>query len=413
MAARIMFLMPEFPSHTHTWLWREICGLRANGLEIVLASTRRPKPSDYAKHDFASEVKGKVFYAWPPSLMDIMTFMLGFLPLHPRTLIRCVKYLRSLQADNGPSVHKTIPLLVAAWRLSRACRSMDICHIHVATPANSIIVSQLACIIFPMTCDVTVNANLRWWGGGLNAKFDRCSRIFVVAQWMKNEIERDFPPKISKKTYVARHGVDTNRWKPKAKKLNTTDSTGIRIVSVGRLHPAKGHADLIKSVQLLNLDGHKTHLRIVGGGPDLKRLKHLVHSLNASKYIELCGPLNETSVRKLIQESDLFVLASHSEALGVVYMEAMSCGLPVIGTDVGGIPEIIVPHLNGLLVPAKDPKALADSIRDLIVDPMLRDNLAGNARAHVIEHFDSSIGAKIVSDEIKKVLGNQYYSNNE
>lgn len=57
----IAFLMPEFPGHTHTWLWREICGLREFGLTVHLASTRPPKPADKATHAFAAEIEGQVF----------------------------------------------------------------------------------------------------------------------------------------------------------------------------------------------------------------------------------------------------------------------------------------------------------------------------------------------------------------
>jgi len=403
MDQKIMFLMPEFPGHTHTWLWREICGLRANGLDVSLASTRRPQPHDHAKHSFANEVEGKVFYAWPPDGADIITFLMGVLLRRPQVLSHCLAYLRAIRGDDGPPLRKTVPLIIAAWRLARECRANTIQHIHVATPANSIIVAQLACIMHPMTCDVTVNANLGWWGGGLNTKFGRSERIYVVAQWMKDEVDRDFPPAISDKTLVARHGVDTEAWMP-ASDRERRQRAPFHIVSVGRLHPAKGHGDLIRAVHQLVEEGRDIHLCIAGGGPARVELDELIASLGIGSSVHLLGPRDEEGVKDMMRNADLFVGASHAEALGVVYMEAMSCGLPVVGTNVGGVPEIVRPGVNGLLVPSKDPDALAGAIRQLVKQPALREELARTAREHVVENFDSSIGAGIVAEEIKKIL---------
>jgi glycosyltransferase involved in cell wall biosynthesis len=95
----------------------------------------------------------------------------------------------------------------------------------------------------------------------------------------------------------------------------------------------------------------------------------------------------------LLREADVFVLASRFEPLGVVYMEAMALGLPTIGTDAGGVGEIITDEQDGLLVPPEDDERLAEAVARLLDDPALRQRLGANARRTIVERFDSRIGA--------------------
>jgi colanic acid/amylovoran biosynthesis glycosyltransferase len=101
-----------------------------------------------------------------------------------------------------------------------------------------------------------------------------------------------------------------------------------------------------------------------------------------------------------MHESDIFVLASHAELLGVVYMESMSIGVPTIGTSAGGVPEIITHQEDGLLVPPKDEISLKEEIGHLMDDPKLRQMLSSNGRKKIVEQFDSRVGAKTVYERL-------------
>ncbi len=145
--------------------------------------------------------------------------------------------------------------LLAAWRFGRWCRAQGIRHVHVATPANSLLIAQLAGILFDLTTDVTINAKLEWWGA-MYEKLSRCARIFVVAEWMLRQIQRDFDAAIAARTIVARHGVDLRLWNPGDRVGGEHQEEGpIRVVAVGRLHPSKGHQDLLRATALLVASG--------------------------------------------------------------------------------------------------------------------------------------------------------------
>lgn len=400
MKSTITFLMPEFPSHTHTWLWREICGLREFGLTVHLASTRPPKPEDKATHAFVAKTEGKVFYAWPPKVSDLPAFAVWCLT-HPRRSARCVSYARALSRDGGKSVLHNLALALPAWRLARRCRSLGVRHIHVATPANSLIIAQIAGIIGDMTCDTTINARLEWWGGAMREKLGRCSAVFPVADWMREQIAAEYPEVLAR-THVARHGVDTVAWEPEPSARPQADR--LRIASVGRLHPAKGHDDLLRAVQILIQRGRNVTLRIAGGGTDHDRLHSMIQELNIAGHATLEGPIQESDVRALLDASDLFTLASHAEALGVVFMEAMAVGVPVIATRTQGAQEVIEDGETGLLVDIKSPDQIAQAIESLLVDPERRASMAASGLQRVRDRFDSRVGARIVSDQIKSII---------
>ena len=396
----IVFLMPEFPGHTHTWLWREICGLREFGLTVHLASTRPPKPEDKATHAFVTETEDKVFYSWPPKVSNVPAFAVWCLA-HPRRSARCVSYARALSRDGGKSILHNLALALPAWRLARRCRSLGVRHIHVATPANSLIIAQIAGIIGDLTCDTTINARLEWWGGAMREKLGRCSVIFPVADWMRKQIATEYPEVLAR-THVARHGVDTAAWEPAP---DAAPRTGcLRVASVGRLHPAKGHDDLLRAVHILIHRGRNVMLRIAGGGTDRDRLYQMIQELDIAGHATLEGPLQESDVRALLDASDVFALASHAEALGVVFMEAMALGVPVIATRTQGAQEVVEDGATGLLVDIKSPDQIAQAIESLLVDTERRTSMAASGLQRVRDRFDSRVGARIVSDQIKSII---------
>jgi glycosyltransferase involved in cell wall biosynthesis len=98
-------------------------------------------------------------------------------------------------------------------------------------------------------------------------------------------------------------------------------------------------------------------------------------------------------VQQKLLETHIFVLASWHEPLGVAYMEAMSCAVPTIGTDAGGVPELITHNHDGILVPPKAPEALAEAIEALAADPQKLMALSDAGRATIMKSFSSKRGA--------------------
>jgi len=140
---------------------------------------------------------------------------------------------------------------------------------------------------------------------------------------------------------------------------------------VAVMRPNKGHHLLLDAMIPILRNQADVHLVLIGSGsPLFEQIQARVDAAGLSRQIHLMGTRKD--VPNLLAGLDMFALATQQEALGTVFVEAASSGLPVIGTDVGGVGEMMIPGETGLLVPAKDCEALTSAIQKLIDDPVLR-----------------------------------------
>jgi glycosyltransferase involved in cell wall biosynthesis len=176
-------------------------------------------------------------------------------------------------------------------------------------------------------------------------------------------------------TAVVPCGVDTVRFAP----VKPRPEPAGRVVSVGRLVERKGVDDLIRA--LPKLPG--VRLIIVGGStrsgdPDVRRLRTVADCFEVSDRVDLMGPLHHEDVPQLLQSADVVACVPWYEPFGMVALEAMACGIPVVVSAVGGLRRLVVDHETGLHVPPRDPDRIAFSIRKLLDDDDLRVRLGTN-----------------------------------
>jgi len=137
-----------------------------------------------------------------------------------------------------------------------------------------------------------------------------------------------------------------------------------KIVSIGGLIPRKAMDILIKQFARFKAIVADSRLEIFGDGPERKNLELLIKSLNIEDSVKLNGICSRQIIAATLKRSDAFVLASRNETFGVAYIEALSCGVPVIATRCGG-PEAFVHKGNGILVPVDDEEALLDAMKTM------------------------------------------------
>jgi len=170
------------------------------------------------------------------------------------------------------------------------------------------------------------------------------------------------------------------------------------ILYVGRLTEVKGVEYLIRSIPLIKTKN--THLLIVGEGVLHDELKKLTKSLQIEDKVTFFGAANRDELSLLYDISDVFVLPSivtsegATEGTGLVILEAMESGLPVIASSVGGIPETIQHEQNGLLANEKNPSLIAKSIDRILSDNSFKDKLVENSKITVNEFSSTIIGKK-------------------
>lgn len=203
-------------------------------------------------------------------------------------------------------------------------------------------------------------------------------------------------------------GIDIERFC----KFDAKRGSELTIGTIKTLDPVYGIDILIRAFAkcLTNLQesspavAERLRLRIVGGGPELSNLEQLAESLGIAEATHFVGPVPHEMVPHELQKMDIFVAASRSESFGVSVLEANACQLPVVVTNVGGLPEIVIDGETGLIVEPDDPDALSEKLTTLIVDPALREQLGENGRVHVAENFSWDTSVDIMETVYSKLL---------
>lgn len=165
------------------------------------------------------------------------------------------------------------------------------------------------------------------------------------------------------------------------------DKDAFRIIAAGNLVKTKGYIYLLKAVETLINQGHAIQLAIVGEGPERSLLETYINKTKLQDQIRLCGALDNAMLRSYYKYFDAFVLPSYSETFGIVYLEAMQAGLPVVGVIGQGIDGIITEGISGLLVKPQQVSELAKKIFWLIDNPEARKTMAAEGKKLVEENY--------------------------
>jgi glycosyltransferase involved in cell wall biosynthesis len=274
----------------------------------------------------------------------------------------------------------------AARRLLRANR-YDIVHIYFSLPTGALIpalrIGKIPVVVSLRGSDVPGyderNARLvlahrvlrpltRWiWR--------RAARVVPVCDSL-GVLARETLPTLA--YTVIGNGVDLELFAPGPRRTGADDDR-VRCLAVGRLIDRKGIADLLRAWS--HLPRNRYALEIVGGGPAEASLRALAAELGLGAEVCFAGPLDREAVAERCRQSDMFVLTPYEEAFGNVFAEAIAAGLPVIGSDIGAIPDLVENGQNGILVPPGDPGAIVRAILELGGDPARRAAISARNRA--------------------------------
>ena len=225
-----------------------------------------------------------------------------------------------------------------------------------------------------------------------NALFGRLPGHFVAVSHALREhlLAEGFP---AKRMGVVHNGIDPGESTTDAartaarKKLHMPGDAHV-IGTVARLDPVKDLPTLIDAFARIAGDRPDARLVIVGDGDERKRLEGIARKRGVKEQVRFTGRRDD--VRDILCAFDVYVNCSITEGISVTILEAMAANVAVIATRVGGTPEIITDGENGIMIPARDPRALAHEMGKLIDDDYRRDKLAAAGRAHVEQAFAMS-----------------------
>ena len=223
--------------------------------------------------------------------------------------------------------------------------------------------------------------------------------VTAVSRFLAEETQLVFG--VRKEVEVVHNFVDVERFKPGGRKPWTERPDQERVlVHASNFRPVKRTADVVRAFARIEQE-LPAKLVLIGDGPDREHALAVASDLGVLGKVEHLGM--QENVQDLLPQADLFLSASETESFGLSMLEAMSCGVPCVSTDVGGVSEVLGD--TGRLVPFADPDAMAAAALPLLRDADLHRRLAETARQRAVEHFATERIVEQYERIYRRVLG--------
>jgi colanic acid/amylovoran biosynthesis glycosyltransferase len=375
---KVGLLIPAFPQQTHCAWWRVGNAFRAHGVEMQMLSTRAAPP-DRRCHDFLIEESKRTHYCWPPRVNAV----LGRWLRQPGTLFAGVRYVLGMGESSVLEKLKALPLIPAATDLAAFAERAGLDAIFVHSCANAAHIVAICRVMGGPPYALRLGGDLEVYGKDHRSKMQRAAFIASSAPNYFDSLQRDAGVEADRLmwTWV---GADLERFTPGERNWSRRDPDELRVVTVARLTDTKGHEDVLQAIAILRDRGIRVVYTMIGTGPEEENLRRRAQELGVTDRIRMVGAKSMDEVVSYLRSADASVLASYGlgESSPAVVAEAMACGVPVVCTRIGATPSMLEDAKHGLLVPQRDPNAMADALQTLATDEARREDMARAAHAH-------------------------------
>ncbi|HEX9005530.1 MAG TPA: glycosyltransferase family 4 protein [Blastocatellia bacterium] len=403
----IGYILKGYPRTSETFITNEIFLLEQAGLKLSIFSLKTLEGQKL--HGVVGRIEAPVTYL-PETTPQEESGLLRWLRLNVPSFAashwklfqrRPAAYLSTLAEALGMSLKYRVrsftkEFLQAGFIALKVLESGRIRHLHAHFCHTSTTVAMLASRLAGVHFSFTAHAKDIYRedmnpGDLLNVKLRRAQ--FAVTCTGANQIylDRLRPPQTP--LHKIYHGLDLSLFVPSGKASNDVRPL---ILSVGRMVEKKGFPYLVEACRLLRDEGYDFSCRIVGGADQAtETIKQSIEQFNLQDCVSLHSAVTQEELRRIYEQATVFALPCQviengdRDGIPNVLVEAMAMELPVVSTDISGIPELIEHRTSGLLVPQKDARALAAAINELLDDKELRTRLSRAARARVCRDFDA------------------------
>jgi colanic acid/amylovoran biosynthesis glycosyltransferase len=385
---RIAVVVDAFPALSETFVLNQITGLLDMGHDVQIFPTWHTSPPKVHEdvitygllartHPIPATPKSKVVRL----LAAIWIFAAGFVTRPRRTLGLARMVLSDPRSFS----------LRLLWFMSRfPADGFDVIHCHYGY--NGLMLVKLRRMGVKGLIGTVFHGHDMYVGDptGYRELFARGEVFLPISQRWKEWLVRSGCP--AEKTLVHHMGIDLERFPFKTRTASRDEQ--VRILTVARLVQIKGLDYLLKALAEIVPANPNVILTIAGDGPLRADLEALARQLNLQEHVEFLGGVEQERVRQLMSQAHIFVLPSITtpdsaqEGIPLVLMEAMASGLPVVTTRYSCMPELVNEGKSGYLVPEKDPVALAQAVKALIVDPEVREKFGSAGHEFVKQGFN-------------------------
>ena len=361
-----------------------------------------------ALSDPVAEAMQTTFYIKSGQPVQILLALLKVLLTRPLAIFRGLLAVLRLDHSSPRASLYAFFYLVEALILGNWLRLRGHAHFHVHFGGPVATVGMLASATWRIPFSMTIHGPEEFYRVDklyLRKKVDGARFVLCISDHCRSQLMRLTKPEQWDKFHVVRLGVDPDIFSPNT--YVRSERSVVEMICVGRLVPDKGHLVLLRAFSRLLSRGCKLRLRIIGDGTERRRLDSFVLENGLRDSVILEGALNHEDTRRLLAQADIFVLASFAEGLPVALMEAMAMQIPCVSTYIAGIPELIRPDVDGLLVPASSEEALVEALARLVTDAELRRSLGRSGRQRVLELYNLETNVGLLAETFRDHLAKQ------
>ena len=381
LPARVGYVLKRYPRFSETFIVNEILAHEEMGREIDIFALRSVEESHF--QDILARVRAGVTCV--PDNVRGANEVWQTIRAGARTLPGGWESLARFPEAAGQDMLQAIFVATEAHR-----RGIPHLHAHFGTLAAT--VARIAAGLAGITWSVTLHAKDIYCtyeeNHNLELKLRDAAAAVTVSDYNLHYLAERFPGAHAPLVRIY-NGIDLAAfpWQPPRPEAD-------EILAVGRLVEKKGFHILIEAVRILAAEGRPVRCRIVGSGEEEADLRAQIAACRLEGHVTLAGSLPQAEVKAAMRGAAMLACPcvvgedGNRDGLPTVLLEAMALGLPCIGSDVTGIPEVVADGVTGLVAPEGDAPALARAIARLLDDPALRASLSAEARRLVERDFD-------------------------
>jgi ABC-type multidrug transport system fused ATPase/permease subunit/glycosyltransferase involved in cell wall biosynthesis len=410
------YVLKGFPRLSEMFIASEIYRLEQMGLDLKLFVLMPPAES--MRHEIVERIQSRPDYL--PATTSLSTTrlpqwlrknLLNFWPgigrvfwQHPKGIVRAAgaALAQSLRARprfwSIPKKQYVKEFLRATALADRLAQAPEVYHLHAHFSHGATTVTWLTSLITGLPFSFTAHAKDIYCEslnppGLLSRKMDAAQFVVTCTEANRKHLQGLSATPV-RRIY---HGLNADFSRLLREQVTAPPKRNghLRVLAVGRLVPKKGFDTLIEACAILKRAGLSFETVIAGESDEQEaELRDRIARHRLEAHIHLAGPCTQAQLLREYRQATVFCLPCRvlkngdRDGIPNVLMEAMSCGLPVVTTDVSGIPELIRNGVNGLLVPPDDPEAMAQALQHLVRDPFLAESLGNEAIRTIRENFD-------------------------